>query len=55
MSATEAEAQLGAPLQTAERAEGTLRVVTRTYRSDAGEVSADFVEDVLIRFSITSN
>ncbi len=55
MSATEAEAQLGAPLQTAERAEGTLRVVTRTYRSDAGEISADFVEDVLIRFSITSN
>ncbi len=36
MSAAETEAQLGAPLQTTERDEGKLRVVTRTYRTDAG-------------------
>ncbi len=35
--------------------EGSLRVVTRTYGSVDGKVTAEFVEDVLFRYSITSN
>ena len=55
MSAGELEAMLGAPVQTAERQEGTLRVVTRSYRFGEGRLSAEFVEDVLFRYSVTSN
>ena len=45
---------LGAPTDTSERSEGTLRVVTRSYRSAEGKVKAEFVENVLIRYSMTS-
>ena len=55
MTASEVEALLGEPVQSSERAEGTLRVVTRTYRSGDGQVTAEFVEDVLFRYSVTSN
>ncbi len=55
MTASEVEALLGEPVETAERAEGKLRVVTRTYRSGDGRVTAEFVEDVLFRYSVTSN
>jgi hypothetical protein len=55
MTIGEVEALLGEPLQSSERAEGQLRVVTRTYKSDDGKVTAEFVEDVLFRYSITSN
>ncbi len=54
MSVIELEDLLGDPVQTTERAEGTLRVVTRTYRVPDGRVTADFVEDVLVRYSMTS-
>jgi hypothetical protein len=53
MTASEVEALLGEPVESSERAEGELRVVTRTYRS--GDVTAEFVEDVLFRYSVTSN
>jgi hypothetical protein len=55
MTASEVEEQLGEPVQSAERAEGRLRVVTRTYRIGDGQLTAEFVEDVLIRYSVTSN
>ena len=55
MTAAELEELLGPPLQTAERLEGALRVVTRTYRYNDGRLSAEFVEDVLFRYSLTSN
>lgn len=55
MTAAELDALLGEPLQTAERAEGTLRVVTRTYRFAGGRLAAEFVEDVLFRYSLTSD
>lgn len=55
MTAAELEQLLGTPVQTAERSEGTLRVVTRTYRYPEGQVTAEFVEDVLIRYSMTSD
>lgn len=55
MTAREVEELLGEPVQSSERAEGKLRVVTRTYRSGDGQVTAEFVEDVLFRYSVTSN
>jgi hypothetical protein len=55
MTASEVGALLGEPVQTSDRAEGNLRVVTRTYRSGDGQVTAEFVEDVLFRYSVTSN
>jgi hypothetical protein len=54
MTAAELEEVLGPPMQTAERSEGSLRVVTRTYRFGGGRVTAEFVEDVLFRYSMTS-
>ena len=35
--------------------EGRLKVTTRIYPTNAGQVTAEFVEGVLIRFSMTSN
>jgi hypothetical protein len=55
MTMDEVEAILGAAVTSTERAEGALRVVTRIYRSDDGQVTAEFVEDVLFRYSMTSN
>lgn len=55
MSPAEVEGLLGPPVTTTERTEGTLRVVTRIYRSGDGRVTAEFVEDVLFRYSMTSN
>jgi hypothetical protein len=54
MTVGELDASLGQPLQTAERAEGSLRVITRTYRLGDGRLTAEFVEDVLFRYSVTS-
>ena len=46
---------LGTPKKTSERMEGRLKVTTRVYPTTAGQVTAEFVEGVLIRFSMTSN
>jgi len=54
MSAPEVEALLGAPVDSAERKEGRLTVMTRSYRAPSGRMTAEFVEGVLIRYSITS-
>ena len=50
----EADALLGAPTASSERAEGKLKVTTRTYGTPDGEVAAEFVEGVLIRYTMTS-
>jgi hypothetical protein len=55
MTAAELEELLGTPIQTAERPEGRLRVVTRTYRFNEGRLNAEFVEDVLFRYFVTSD
>jgi hypothetical protein len=55
MTAEEVAALLGAPVESSERPEGKLRVVTRTYRSGDGLITTEFVEDVLFRYSMTSN
>ena len=50
----EVDAALGAPLASTERKEGRLKVTQRTYSLPMGQVSAEFVEAVLIRYIITS-
>ncbi|HKT59341.1 MAG TPA: hypothetical protein VJQ46_04775 [Gemmatimonadales bacterium] len=45
---------LGTPEKSTDRAEGRLKVTTRVYSTKAGRVSAEFVEGVLIRYTVTS-
>jgi hypothetical protein len=54
MLAQEVDAQLGPPKSTKERKEGTLRVQTKEYSTPDGRVTGEFVEGVLIRYTITS-
>lgn len=54
MAVDEADRLLGAPASTSDRKEGTLAVNVRTYDSASGRVRAEFVEGVLVRFTITS-
>jgi hypothetical protein len=51
----EVDAMLGAPAKTADRKEGTLAVRTRAYVTPDGRVTADFVEGVLVRYTIASD
>ncbi len=51
----EVEGMLGASVQQTDRMEGTLRVSTRTFEPGRERVVADFVEDVLIRYEVSSN
>ena len=55
MLQAEVDELLGAPTRTTDRMEGRLKVSSRVYPTSAGQVTADFVEGVLIRFSMTSN
>lgn len=50
----EADAMLGSPAKTTERKEGTFNVRTSEYATPDGRVTADFVENVLVRYAITS-
>jgi hypothetical protein len=50
----EADALLGTPVKTGERKEGTLKVQTREYATPSGRITAELVEGVLIRYTITS-
>jgi hypothetical protein len=50
----EVDGALGAALASTERKEGTLRVVQRKYSAPMGQVTAEFVEGVLIRYTVTS-
>jgi hypothetical protein len=54
MLAQEVDAQLGSVQVTRERKEGTLRVQTREYLTPAGRITAEFVEGVLIRYTVIS-
>jgi hypothetical protein len=54
MLAQEVDAQLGPPATSKERKEGTLRVQTREYSTPEGRVTGEFVEGVLIRYTVTS-
>jgi hypothetical protein len=54
MLAQEVDAQLGPPTTSKERKEGTLRVQTREYSTPEGRITGEFVEGVLIRYTVTS-
>ena len=54
LSVEEVDALLGRPEAISHRQEGTLTVSTSLYRSRDRRITAEFVEGVLIRFSITS-
>ncbi len=54
LTVDEVDALLGRPDAITQRTEGTLKVSTSTYRTRDRAVTAEFVEGVLIRFTITS-
>jgi hypothetical protein len=54
LTADEVDALLGRPESINQRNEGTLKVSTSTYRRSGQTVTAEFVEGVLIRFTIQS-
>jgi hypothetical protein len=51
----EADAMLGPPASATDRKEGTLTVRTREYATPEGRITADFVEGVLVRYTMTSD
>jgi hypothetical protein len=55
MLQTDVDRLLGTPQKSSDRAEGKLKVRTRVYATNAGRVTAEFVEGVLIRYTITSD
>lgn len=54
MTLAEVESALGPPSKSTTRSEGTLKVVTAIYARDDQQITAEFVEGVLIRYSIAS-
>jgi hypothetical protein len=54
LSAEQVDALLGRPESIAQKAEGTLSVSISTYRKDGRVISAEFVEGVLVRYTIKS-
>jgi hypothetical protein len=54
LTADEMDALLGRPEAITQRKEGTLTVSTSTYRTKTRVVTAEFVEGVLIRFTVVS-
>lgn len=54
MSADDVDALMGRPVSISQRSEGTLTVSTSTYRTKDRKVMAEFVEGVLIRYSVVS-
>jgi hypothetical protein len=55
MMLQDVNAMVGRPVTTAQRKEGTLNVQTLQYSTADGRITADFVEGVLIRYTITSD
>jgi hypothetical protein len=54
MTLAEVEQSLGKPEKTTNRTEGTLRVVTNSYSRGDQTITGEFVEGVLIKYSISS-
>ena len=55
MLTTEVDQLLGTPEKSTDRLEGRLKVNTRIYPTNSGRLTAEFVEGVLIRYTMTSN
>src|SRR5215510_3773088 len=54
LSRADAERLFGRPAETSERRDGGLAVTTLVFLAGDQRISADFVEDVLVRYTITS-
>ena len=54
MMLQDVNAMVGSPVNTRQRKEGTLNVQTAQYSTADGRITADFVEGVLVRYTITS-
>jgi hypothetical protein len=54
MMLPDVNAMVGSPVSTTQRKEGTLNVQTVQYSTVEGRITADFVESVLVRYTITS-
>jgi hypothetical protein len=50
----EVERAFGAAIESSERHEGSLRVLRMVFVADDRRITADFVEDVLVRYTVTS-
>ena len=53
MMRAEAESTLGSPVASSEHQEGSLKVVTLVFNRRNERITADFVEDVLVRYVTT--
>ena len=54
MTRAEAERVFGTPVDTSDRREGSMVVTTLVFVKGDQRISADFVDEILIRYSITS-
>lgn len=54
MTRAEAERDFGAPVSSSERREGSLSVTTVRFADGEQQITAEFVEDVLVRYTIAS-
>ena len=54
MTRAEAERAFGKPVDTSDRREGSLVVTTLVFVKGDQRISADFVDGILLRYSITS-
>jgi hypothetical protein len=54
MTRADAERELGSPIEYRERREGTLTVTTLHFVRANRRIAAEFVEDVLVRYAVTS-
>ena len=54
MTRAEAERAFGRPTETSKNIEGTLVLTTLTFNVDDQRIAADFVEDILVRYTISS-
>ena len=50
----DALAAFGSPVRSSERREGTVRIVTEVFEAAGQRITADFVEDVMVRYTVTS-
>ena len=54
MTRAEAERAFGRPTESSKRIEGTLVLTTVSFDVDAQRITADFVEDILVRYTVSS-
>ena len=54
MSRLEVLAMLGQPVKSWERSEGDLKVLTCSFQDSENQIEADFIDDVLIRYRLSS-